>query len=301
MNNTHVTIETCMDKVANAREWLIPRLEQQYPWTKLTTLPTKLDGSFYSGTNILLLWMQQDELQTNGAIWGSAQSFARAGKPVRSGESPRTAVFFTFADPFGDGNLDSLQHQNGGRIRELKPIELFNLAQTEDYQDRPTHNNQSGSPPATFVDKFWRFSEQFFEKWKAIPANKKRLLNSDEEAFLARYASDIFTVLSGTDAGHIRDNYTLQSISAIVNADAGKLMKLAGIAQEMVTTFTKTEGASAAGKDRNTNQKMDARAFLELGHSPAPAPRKVKTLQPKALPEASATFQSRAADFLAMV
>jgi hypothetical protein len=275
-------ISTCLDKVAQTRAWMLTRLVQPHPWKGLSTLPQKTDGTFYSGTNVPLLWAQQDMLGSRSPLWGTHKAFRLLGKSLKGGSLPQTAIWFKFIDEpvaqSGAGRNDDPFHLEpvgrSQRKRVLQPITLYNECQTESYRHVlpdpcPEHSVRSLLAP------FPAFCRQYLQRWNALPENENRPISKQEETFLIRFATDLAAVGAGyVHASDIAAPYPGAAIEALTSADASRLMKLAGIAQEMIGRYQKTG-------------KLQVRAAPE--HDPFPmAKTSVKDPKPVVIAEVAA-------------
>ncbi|NEX60126.1 ArdC-like ssDNA-binding domain-containing protein [Noviherbaspirillum galbum] len=242
-------IETCLDKVAQMRGWMLTRLVQPHPWKGLSTLPEKADGTFYAGTNVPLLWMQQDLLGSKSPKWGTSKAFRLQGKNLMGGSMPQTAIWFKFVDEPEDGvrsngSSDDPFHlepvARSRRKRILQPVALYNECQTEGYC-------HLGPPPCPEQDvrsllaPFPGFCRQYMQRWNALAENARQPITPVEESFLIRFATDLAAVGSGyLHASDIAAPYSGSAVEALTSADASRLMKLAGIAQDMIARYQKT-------------------------------------------------------------
>jgi hypothetical protein len=241
-------ISTCLDKVAQTRAWMLTRLVQPHPWKGLSTLPQKTDGTFYAGTNVPLLWAQQDALGSRSPLWGTHKTFRLLGKSLKGGSLPQTAIWFKFIDQpvstNGAGRSDDPFHlepvSRWQRRRVLQPVTLYNECQTETYRHAlpdpcPEHDVRSLLAP------FPAFCRQYMQSWNALPENANRPITKQEETFLIRFATDLAAVGAGyLHASDIAAPYPGAAIEALTSVDASRLMKLAGIAQEMINRYQRT-------------------------------------------------------------
>ena len=287
-NAVKTSVSTCMDTVAQARNWVLPRLAMENPWNGLSALPQRPDGTLYTGTNILLLWMQQEMLNSHSPVWGSGRKLEQFGHSVKPNEQPQKAVFFQFIDvkvqdaataaettsaatPADDddspGDMDAAGEMK--RIRILKPIELFNLVQTDGFNNTPPPPFTKKAYGNTVAD-FHKFWAAHLLKWKALPENLKRKLSAEEEAYLLRFSTDLMLIGNGhVSACDLTGPYPSEAIDAMTAASPGRMMKLAGISQEFVKLYN----------DRN-------------GITPAPSKKHVAAAFPVAKPKTSAPSTS---------
>lgn len=128
-------------------------------------------------------------------------------------------------------DLDAGPITQGRRV--LKPILLYNEVQTEGYVSVPP-NALVRSDVRKLLEPFFPFCTHYLEKWKAHPENRKKPISPQEEVFVTRFAADILVVGSNLLYAHeIPKPYPSHAFDAIGDADCGRVMKLAGIAQEL--------------------------------------------------------------------
>jgi len=254
MENSKLGVSACLAQVDQARVWLLDRLSQANPWRGLTTLPCRPDGTEYVGTNVFLLWMHQDNLGSSSSLWGSKKSLAQLGMHVRDNAKPSIAIYFADfdgrmptagviqcpADKAAEKRLMQEMEPAGQRVKLLKPISLYNEAQTEGF--RPSKVTAPIRQPSTDaqIGQFSKFCDEFLVNRRMQPENQAHPLTAQDEVFLKRFASDMMQVSVGLiHACDIQQPYPAAAIEAITRANSARVMKLGGIASEICANHAK--------------------------------------------------------------
>lgn len=216
--------------VAQSTTWLLSRIQQEKPWQGIGGLPVRIaDGKPYEGTNIPLLWMQQEQLGSTSNIWGTFQSFLRAGEQVRAGQGEGIAIRFVPSQP-GTAPSDQTADPYTRLAGVTQPVELFNLGQTTRYKP--------GCMPAAFVPGSLVDVDQHVVATLTQHEVDGVVLTPGEAAFVARFTLDVATMLDGVAPGEIAGAYPVEAVNAIAESTAD-LKKLCGIASSVIRRWAK--------------------------------------------------------------
>lgn len=220
--------------VAQATTWLLSRIQQEKPWQGISGLPVRIaDGKPYEGTNIPLLWMQQEQLGSTSNVWGTFQSFLRAGERVRAGQVEGMAIRFV---PSALGAVTDQSDDPYMRIAgDTEAVCLFNLAQTSRYKP-------SCMPVAFEAGSLIDVDQHVTATIMQHEADGV-VLSVGEVSFVARFARDVASMLHGVAPGEILDVYPVDAVQAIA-ARGADLKKLCGVASSAIRRWSKARAPS---------------------------------------------------------
>ncbi|USU29745.1 ArdC-like ssDNA-binding domain-containing protein [Paraburkholderia fungorum] len=221
--------------VQRAREWMLGRIQRTHPWAGLGGLPVRVtDGKPYEGTNIPLLWMQQEALRSESNAWGTYQMFLRRGEPVTAKQQECTAIRF---HPFG--RMSVAEGEVAGQVREAEvharnadmtlPVSLYNLAQTSARGPAyiPVMFPGEGRPddiPGLVTDVLLQHDS---DGVSVLPG---------ERAFIDRFTRDVVRMLHGSDPASIEGAYPAEAVESLA-AQTTDLKKLCGICAAVIRNW----------------------------------------------------------------
>ncbi|CAB3737531.1 hypothetical protein LMG22037_06155 [Paraburkholderia phenoliruptrix] len=221
--------------VQRSREWMLGRIQRAHPWSGLGGLPVRVsDGKPYEGTNIPLLWMQQEALRSESNVWGTYQMFVRHGEPVTAKQQECTAIRFL---PFG--RMSVAEREVAGQMREVDvharnagvtlPVSLYNLAQTSAREPAciPVMFPGAGRPddiPRLVTDVLLQHES---DGVSVLPG---------ERAFIGRFTHDVVRMLLGLDPASIEGVYPAEAVESLA-APATDLKKLCGICASVIRNW----------------------------------------------------------------
>jgi len=243
--NAGNNIEAMVDR---AREWMLERIQRERPWQGLGGLPLRVtDGKPYEGTNIPLLWMQQEALGSLSNAWGTFQTFLRRGEPVVAGQAPGTAIRFL---PLADGNTlgrDSCG-QTGQEVAQSRstgvtlPVSLYNRAQTVAYAPASVSVISDATRHPQAVHKL-------VDDVLARHADDLIAVSSAESSFITRFTFDVARILGGIDPSSICGNYQSDAVLAVADPSTN-LKRLCGISATVIRIWSRAsiEARSSAGQ-----------------------------------------------------
>lgn len=227
-------VKDVAELVAQATTWLLSRIQQEKPWQGIGGLPVRIAGGKpYEGTNIPLLWMQQEQLGSTSNVWGTFQAFLRAGEQVRAGQVEGTGIRFV---PSAFGAVNNRSDDPYMRLAgDTEAVCLFNLAQTSRYKP--------SCMPVVFDAGSLIDIDQHVATTIMQHEADGVALSFDEVAFVARFARDIASMLHGVAPSEIRDPYPVDAVQAIASRSAD-LKKLCGVASSAIRRWSKSRTLS---------------------------------------------------------
>jgi hypothetical protein len=252
-------IETLVDR---AREWVLERIQRERPWQGLGGLPLRVtDGKPYEGTNIPLLWMQQEALGSPSNAWGTFQTFLRRGEPVASGQAPGTAIRFL---PLSGGNTEAIDSSGTTGRWDFQsrstgvtlPVSLYNRAQTVAYAPTsvPAISDSSRYPQAV---------HKLVDEVLARHADDSIAVSLAESSFIARFTFDVARILSGIDPSSVRGSYPADAMSVFADPSTD-LKRLCGISATVIRIWSRTPSSQQkSGGQTGVHVATSARAAEE--------------------------------------
>jgi hypothetical protein len=227
---------------------MLERIQRDQPWQGLGGIPLRVtDGRPYEGTNIPLLWMQQETLGSLSNAWGTFQAFLRRGEPVVAGQMPGTAIRFV-PSPVGRtqarGSAEfavgmPLQNRSAG---VTLPVSLYNRAQTAAYAPTGLSVIRASIEDPQAVLKL-------VDDVLAQHADDLIAVTTAESSFIARFTFDVARILSGIEPSSIYGSYQTDAMCALSDPSTD-LKRLCGISAMVVRIWSRasSEDPSSAGQ-----------------------------------------------------
>ena len=150
------TYQEVTDKILKTIEDGTPAWRKPWSGGTCSTFPTRENGEYYQGINVLMLWLAADTHKFNSPYWMTFKQVRNHDAAVRKGEKATRVIYYGTLEP----------EEGGDKIPYIKTYAAFNASQIDGLPEKFN--------PAELVDYGTTLTPEIMNQFDAFPIQIKQ-------------------------------------------------------------------------------------------------------------------------------